>query len=52
MAAGEDPRVLTRLVFGTMILTYNWFRAGRDDPEQVADSCADFALQGVTGGGD
>ena len=52
VAAGEDPRVLTRLVFGTMILTYNWFRAGRDDPEQVADSCAEFAIRGVTGGGD
>ena len=52
VAADEDPRVLTRLVFGTMILTYNWFRAGRDDPEQVADSCAEFAIRGVTGGGD
>ena len=29
----RTPRVLTRLVFGTMILTYNWFRAGRDDPD-------------------
>ncbi len=40
VAADEDPRVLSRCVFGTMILTYNWFRAGRDDPEQVADSRA------------
>jgi TetR/AcrR family transcriptional regulator, cholesterol catabolism regulator len=50
--AGEDARVLTRLVFGTMILTYSWFRAGRDDPAEVADSCAEFAIRGVTGGGD
>jgi TetR/AcrR family transcriptional regulator, cholesterol catabolism regulator len=48
----EDARVLARLVFGTMILTYDWFRAGRDDPEQVADSCAEFAIRGVTEGGD
>ena len=26
-------RCSRRCVFGTMILTYNWFRAGRDDPE-------------------
>jgi AcrR family transcriptional regulator len=50
--ADENARVLTRLVFGTMILTYDWFRPGRDDPEQVADACAEFAIRGVTGGGD
>ena len=52
VAPDEDARVLTRLVFGTMILTYSWFRAGRDDPDAVADSCAEFAIRGVTGGGD
>jgi len=50
VGADEDPALLTRCVFGTMILTYNWFRVGRDDPETVADGCAEFALRGVTGG--
>jgi AcrR family transcriptional regulator len=48
----EDPRLLSRCVFGTMILTYNWYRPGRDVPEVIAESCADFAIRGVTGGGD
>jgi AcrR family transcriptional regulator len=50
VAAGEEPTLLSRCVFGTMIWTYNWFRAGRDDPETVAVGCADFAILGVTGG--
>jgi AcrR family transcriptional regulator len=48
--ADEDPALLSRCVFGTMIMTHNWFRAGRDDPETVADACADFAIRGATGG--
>jgi AcrR family transcriptional regulator len=48
--ADEDPALLSRCVFGTMILTYDWFRPGRDDPRTVAEGCADFALRGVTGG--
>jgi AcrR family transcriptional regulator len=50
VSESEDPALLTRCVFGTMILTYNWFRVGRDDPETVAAECAEFAIRGVTGG--
>ena len=48
--ADENARVLTRLVFGTMILTYDWFRPGRDDPERsvVASSQMD-ALKKILG---
>src|SRR3954447_6591583 len=45
-----DAHVLARCVFATIIWTYKWYRPGRDDPDHIAASCADFAINGLVGG--
>src|SRR4051812_8278833 len=45
-----DAHVLARCVFATIIWTYKWYRPGRDDPDDVAETCADFVINGLIGG--
>jgi TetR/AcrR family transcriptional regulator, cholesterol catabolism regulator len=45
-----DPTVITNCVFATIIWTYRWFRpSGRITGAAVAEQCANFAVQGITG---
>jgi len=50
--SAQDAQVLARCVFATIIWTYKWYRPERDDPDRVAESCADFAIGGLIGGSD
>jgi TetR/AcrR family transcriptional regulator, cholesterol catabolism regulator len=47
--AAQDPRLLAPNIFATMIWVYRWYRPGRYKRDQVAETCADFALRGVVG---
>jgi len=47
--AGQDPRLLSPNIFATIIWVYRWYRPGRYKRDQVAETCADFALRGVVG---
>jgi AcrR family transcriptional regulator len=45
-----DARLATNYVFGSMIWVYRWYRpGGKLKPAQLAGSCADFVLHGITG---
>lgn len=49
--AAADARVLANSVFATTIWIYTWYRPGGVlKPAELADSCARFALAGITGG--
>lgn len=45
-----DTQVLARCAFATIVWTYKWYRPGRDASEQIAESCADFVINGLIGG--
>ena len=45
----QDSRLLSPNIFATIIWTYRWYRPGRYRRDQVAQTCADFALRGVVG---
>lgn len=48
-----DARVLANCVFGVVIWVYRWYRPnGRVKQEDLADTCARFAIAGLTGSGD
>jgi AcrR family transcriptional regulator len=48
--ASRDPAVLRNCVFATLIWVYRWYQPrARLEREQIADVCADFAMQGVIG---
>lgn len=49
--ADADARVLSNCVFAVIIWTYRWFKPrGRLRREDIAASCAEFALGGVLAG--
>jgi AcrR family transcriptional regulator len=54
-AAGDAPksldaRLATNYLFGSMIWVYRWYRpGGKVKPAQLATSCADFIVSGITG---
>ncbi len=49
--AAADARVLSNCVFAVIIWTYRWFKPrGRLRREDIAASCAEFALGGVLAG--
>jgi AcrR family transcriptional regulator len=47
---GVDARLTGDFVFGAVIWTYRWYKPrGRYRREAIADACADFILNGITG---
>jgi AcrR family transcriptional regulator len=49
-AADLDPRMLTNLLFGSMIWIYRWYNAGgKLRPPELAEACSAFVLRGVVG---
>jgi AcrR family transcriptional regulator len=43
----DDPLLLSRSIFATIIWTHQWYRPGRHTADQVADLCTGFALSGI-----
>ncbi len=47
---GVDPALLANFVFGSMIWVYRWYKPnGKLRAADMAQSCADFVLNGVAG---
>ncbi|MCW3010469.1 MAG: TetR/AcrR family transcriptional regulator [Solirubrobacterales bacterium] len=47
--ADLDPALTTNYLFGSMIWVYRWYRpGGKLRPQQVAATCADFIMGGLT----
>jgi AcrR family transcriptional regulator len=45
-----DARLATNYLFGSMIWVYRWYRpGGKLKPAQLANTCTDFILHGITG---
>jgi AcrR family transcriptional regulator len=45
-----DARLAANFMFGSMIWIYRWYKPrGRVRPAQLAQSCADFVMQGLVG---
>jgi len=45
-----DPRLAANCIFATIIWTYRWYRPeGRASRQTIAETCAEFALHGLTG---
>jgi AcrR family transcriptional regulator len=50
VAAGVDPALVTNYVFGSMIWVYRWYKpGGKVRPQRLAETCADFIMNGVVG---
>lgn len=51
VAVSLDPRLTSNYLFGSMIWVHRWYRPNDDvKPADVAATCADFIIDGVTGG--
>jgi AcrR family transcriptional regulator len=45
-----DAHLATNYLFGSMIWVYRWYKpGGKVRPQQLAETCADFVMNGLTG---
>jgi AcrR family transcriptional regulator len=48
--ASVDPQLTTNYVFGSMIWVYRWYKpGGKLKSAELASTCADFVMNGLTG---